>query len=229
MDELELKEKRAKITKRLQELEERIYDIGTFHLTNEQTEAFKKERDDLLKEYRSLPNVSYVVADLTMKQSISLSDTIFNLKYRPDKDRWDFYDSNQYLSSDVKFDENGKSGKVTVPTRNSDTHGELVDYVYNFSVAPLFDEIAIKLSKIDKPKPCNKLAEGTATLKQAEDSYMEKQLGYVKDTTYNIWRKPTPQEYSLQLFNEKKAKDEKNKKKNKVSKTFFGGKFNLKR
>lgn len=61
--------------------------------------------------------------------------------YVPEKNRFDFYIGNEYQRGTVVFNEEGNEATVTVPTLNSDTHGELVNYIYTVKIAKPIDPI----------------------------------------------------------------------------------------
>ena len=80
--------------------------------------------------------------------------------------------------------------KAYVPTCNSDTHGELEDYVYTFRTSSNPRPHCL----VSKAIPCSKVIEGIASIPSNDKEYMRK-LGYVWDETYKKYRHQTPLEY----------------------------------
>lgn len=225
MDNNEIKIRKKELREEIQRLSEKIgnptaYNLGNYHpyVNSPMFEEDKKKLEEDVTEYNLLVE-SFDVATLRMQKIIQLADGRFTLKYRPEYDRWDFYEGNEYMGSKVEFIDNDNI-KVTIPTQNSDTHGEIVNYIYTIKIVPTVNATVAKLAE---PKPCSKLEEGTATLNQ-DEAYFAK-LGLVKDKTYNTYRRISPFEYDEQL----KKQQKKPAKTKKDGKTLFGGKFHFKR
>lgn len=227
LDNEQIKARKEALRKEIERLKDKISNPSAFRTADGQPyvlspmfEEDKKKFEEIVAEYNSLVE-SFDVATLTMKRIIHLADGRFTLKYRPEFNRWDFYDGNQYKGSNVEFlDED--NAKITIPTQNSDTHGETVNYVYTIKIAPTINATVAKLAQ---PKPCTKVEEGLAMMQNPDDALMES-MGYVKDPiAENKWRKQTPLEYDEKL----KQQQKKPAKTKKDSKCLFGGKFHFKR
>jgi hypothetical protein len=157
------------------------------------------KREQLLAEYNSLVE-SIDVATVTVQKILTFSDSSYTIKYIPQKNRFDFYIGNEYRSSNVTFSEDDKIAKVIVPTRNSDTHGELVNYVYTLKIA---EPVNPTIKKAKAEPPSNKIEEGLAAKPSKDDTYF-KSMGLVKDSINGTLRKQTTQEYDEQLKQQQK-------------------------
>ncbi len=220
----EIKSKKLSLKKEIEQLSSKTDNPSSIRLKNGepyvhsqeyQADLIKIER--LVKEFNSLIE-SFDVASATLKKSLSFSDGRYTIKFDPQRNKWNFFDGSEYKSSDVRFSENGEEAKVYVQVCNSDTHGERVNYIYTFKTASTPDPVVEKAA----PIPCDKITEGVATLRQDNDAYM-KSLGFVFDTTYKRYRRPSPEEYCATL---KSAKKEPEKKKSGFGLGSFLGKGN---
>lgn len=188
---------KAELKKQIEQLTSKTGNPTSYRLANKEPYSNSSELvadQERLKqsvaEYYSLIEC-FDVATLTLKKSLSFTDGRFTLRYNPQKNMWNFYDGSEYKSSDVRFSDDGETCTVYVPVRNSDTNGELVNYIYTLKTASAPDPIVEKA----KAEPaCNKIDEGLGAVAQPTNSYMES-LGFVFDKTYHKWRKPTPLEY----------------------------------
>ncbi len=221
MDNEQVKKRKFEIKARLQELETKIGNPTAYKTANKEPlvgnlQPLIEERNNLLAEYNQLPNESYEAATLRMKKTVFLSDGQYTLKYIPEKNRWDFYNGNEYKCSNVTFldDDNAK---VSVTVCNSDTHGELIDYIYTIKVAPTVDLIVKKTKPV---QPCSKIDEGLAAIPSKDDAYL-KSMGLVKDANTGALRKQTPEEYDQQLKKQQKKAEQPKKKGFKIFKTKY--------
>ena len=206
----QIKARKAELKKLIEQLSSKTGNPSAYTLSDHQPytgspmEALDKVKlEQSLAEFGSLIE-SFDVATATVQKILTFSDGNYTIKYIPQKNRFDFYIGNEFRSSDVTFSEDGKSTKVIVPTRNSDTHGEIVNYVYTLNI-PEPKDLTVKKA-IAEPA-CSKVEEGLASLKQNDEYW--KQYGYVKDANTGRMRKPTPEEYCATLNQKRPMKDTK--------------------
>lgn len=181
---------------------------GRPYVNSPELAADKEKLSKLVAEYNSLVE-SFVIANLVMYKKLTYDDGNHTLKYRPEFDRWDFYVGSECKPSIVKFSEDSNSITVTVPTQNSDMHGELHNVVYEIKVAPTVDPI---VKQVKAEPRCSKIDEGLAAVPTTDEAYYKK-LGLVKDPTYGTWRKPTTEEYDKILKQQQKKEPIKKKRK----------------
>jgi hypothetical protein len=212
MSKNQISDKRKELKEKITALNDKLSNPSSYRVglhqpyINSQAETEDREKlNGLIKEYQNLPNPSIVEAELVMKKSISFTNGRYVLKYNPDKDSWQFYDGTVYLTSNIKFSEDGETDEAINTTVSSDNFGEPVDRIYRMKVKSSTDPIVEKA----QPIPCSKIIEGVAAIPNTEKDYMLK-MGYVWDETYKKYRKPTPDEYCATLHSIKKV-PEKNK------------------
>lgn len=205
MDNAEIKAKKLELKKEIEQLSSKTTNPSSIrtkdgqpYVNSPELAVDKEKLNQKVAEFNSLVE-SFVVANLTMDKILTFSDGNHTIKYVPKKNRFDFYIGNEYQRGTVSFGEDGESATVTIPMTNSDTHGELVNYIYKVKIAKPIDPI-VKQAKAERP--CSKLAEGTATLNQ-DDAYW-KSLGFVKDANTGTMRKMNPEEYDQTLKKQQK-------------------------
>lgn len=164
----------------------------------------RKKLNELIKKYQSLPNPSIVEAELVMKKSLSFTNGRYVLKYIPENDGWQFYDGSVYLTSNVKFSEDGETAEAINTTVSSDNYGEPVDRIYRMKVKSSLDPIVEKA----QATPCSKIIEGIAAVPSTDRDYMKK-MGYIWDETYKTYRKQTPDEFCATIKQVKKQPEKK--------------------
>jgi hypothetical protein len=209
----EVKARKFEIQKRVQQLSANIGNPTVRYQTPNGEQLAKEELGKLITEYRALPVEEVEVTTLTMGKIIALSDDRYILKYIQGSKRWDFYEGSQYKTSNVEWlDES--TAKVSVPTTNSDTHGETVNYVFRVKVAPTVDPLVANLAK-PQPLPHQPLHPENKITPNKDDLLM-KGLGYIIDANTGRWRKQTTQEYD-----EKQQQQKIESKKEEKKKRFF--------
>ena len=202
----EVKARKFEIQKRVQQLSANIGNPTVRYQSPNGEQLAKEELDKLITEYRALPIEEVEVTTLTMGRIITLSDGRYVLKYSPHANRWDFYEGAEYKTSMVEWlDES--TAKISVPTVNSDTHGETINYVFRVKVAPSIDPLVTKMSNA---QPQQQLEPDKIT--SNKDDQLMKGLGYVIDANTGRWRKQTTQEYDEKQQQQTESKKENKKK-----------------
>lgn len=216
MNNEQIKTRKLELKKEIEQLSDKIGNPTAYTLADHQPYvnspqlALDKEKlKQKVAEYNSLVE-SIVVAELKMDKVISFTDGVHTIKYVPKANRYDFYVGQEYQKGKVVLSEDGTTATVTVPTVNSGTHGETVNYVYKVKILEPKDQI-VKKSKCE-PR-CSKIDEGMAMIFNPDEQMM-RNSGFIKDPLYHVWRKQTPEEYQAKLIQEQKKKPKQPKKGN---------------
>jgi hypothetical protein len=110
-----------------------IRSAGGCGFTQKEIDEKKAKLISLQKEYRSLPNKIITLEPIAVNKVITYENSRYKLKFSHVSKQFEFYDGNEYLSSDVSFpDEN--TVKIVCQKQSSDYHGQVVDYVYTLKV-----------------------------------------------------------------------------------------------
>jgi len=152
MNQEELKSRKKEIQLRVQQLERDIGNPNVIYPSIEAAKAAKQELNDLIAEYQTLPLEERLVTTLTMGVSITLGDqnNRYSLRY-VGNGKWYFYEGSIFRTSDVEFNADYTEAKVKVGTVNSDTQGEIVNYVYIVKIFPVNDPVITKVLKLKEP------------------------------------------------------------------------------
>jgi hypothetical protein len=204
----QIKERKQVLRKEIEQLTSKLGSPDSYTTKEGQPFRISKEfaiaQEELRKkvdEYNTLIE-SFVVANLRLNKVITFTDNNYVIKYVPEKNRYDFYAGSEYIKGTVKFSEDLTEATVTCPTVNSDSHGELVNYIYNVKILEVKDIVVKRV----QPKPCSLIDEGMATVGQ-DDAYWAR-MGFVKDAATGEMRRQTPLEMEAKT---KQAKPESKK------------------
>ncbi len=148
MSSIENNNRRVEIQKRIVSLADKLNRVKA-----DLYQDTKKEIKVLEDELKSLPPVTLEGGNVYLKTKISYANDRY--KVVNFKGKFHFYDDTECLSSQVIVDENGKPCKAIVSRINSETHGELVNIVYNLKIdaeepkAPVGKPIRLKFGRPD--------------------------------------------------------------------------------
>lgn len=187
MNQEELKIKKRELLTEIETLQNSVGNPSVIYPSVEAQKAAIKRLNDLIAEYQSMPRTEFLAATLPVGIAISFSDGNgrFSLRYNG-AGRFDFYEGSQYKSSDIEWSEDCSTAKVKVGVMNSDTQGEMWEYVYILNVAPINDPMIRKLFNITQPVTAQEPKQPEDKKKYPDDLSMSG-FGFVRRPETGQW------------------------------------------
>lgn len=212
MEEIVVKKKTDRATQiqeLIRDLDRKIIGYEEYHLTIPDIKRLELKRKELETEYRSLPPRE-VEVNLELKTLTTYTGQHFSI--RKIKDRYFFYDNSNPLALNAKIILNDKQQpeRIERTVIDSQTKGREVKLIYHVKI---LDE-----ETQQEPKPSKNLLNQRVSVQQMNDAIQSKDadgeyfesLGFIKDQSTGLYRKPNPFEYDA-LQEQKKLKDNETK------------------
>jgi hypothetical protein len=137
-DSKKTEDRKEAIAKEIQQIDNKltnpmIRSAGGCGFTQKEIAAMNTRKAELQKEYRSLPNKIIELDPIAVDKIVTFENSRFKIKFNHMNKQFEFYDGNQFLSSDISFPDE-TTAKIIVKKQSSDFHGEVVDYVHTLKV-----------------------------------------------------------------------------------------------